>query len=144
MKNAVWFEIPASDLERAVAFYERIFAKTLKRESMGGIDMALFPHERPAAGGAVVKGRRLSSRAGTARAPSSMSPPTARSTPSCRESARPAARSRCRNLNCRASARIAHFIDTEGNRIGLHARLEPNDETTVEARRANHARTLGP
>ena len=43
---AVWFELPANDFERAVAFYETIFATTLRREYFGE-DMAIFPYEQP-------------------------------------------------------------------------------------------------
>lgn len=51
-----WFEIPAHDLERAVRFYERVLGATLKRESFGPLEMAVFPHEKPAVSGAVVQG----------------------------------------------------------------------------------------
>src|SRR5229473_2039973 len=33
---AVWFEIPAKDLDRAVGFYERILGARLKRETTAG------------------------------------------------------------------------------------------------------------
>lgn len=49
-----WFEIPTANLERAIAFYEKVFAITLRRENCGGGDMAVFPHECPAPGGALV------------------------------------------------------------------------------------------
>ncbi len=53
-----WFEIPAHDLERAVRFYEQLLAARLTRESMVTRQgqMAVFPHEKPAPTGAVVKG----------------------------------------------------------------------------------------
>jgi len=51
-----WFEIPANDFERAVAFYEKIFARPLKREAMGPMQMAVFPYEQPGVSGAVVQG----------------------------------------------------------------------------------------
>jgi len=50
---AVWFELPANDFERAVAFYETIFATTLRREYFGE-DMAIFPYEQPGISGAIV------------------------------------------------------------------------------------------
>jgi predicted enzyme related to lactoylglutathione lyase len=49
-----WFEIPTTDLERAIAFYENVFAVTLRRENCGGGEMAIFPYECPAPGGALV------------------------------------------------------------------------------------------
>ena len=38
-----WFEIPVSNMERAVKFYETLFGIKLQRETMGNIDMAWFP-----------------------------------------------------------------------------------------------------
>jgi uncharacterized protein len=51
-----WFEIPSSDFDRAVGFYEKVFAKTLKREAMGALKMAVFPYQQPGVSGAVVNG----------------------------------------------------------------------------------------
>ena len=42
--NAVgWFEVPVSDMERAIKFYETVFDLKLERHQMGHIDMAWFP-----------------------------------------------------------------------------------------------------
>jgi predicted enzyme related to lactoylglutathione lyase len=49
-----WFEIPTANLDRAVTFYETVFAFTLRRERMGEIDMAIFPYTEPAPSGALV------------------------------------------------------------------------------------------
>ncbi len=49
-----WFELPTTDLARATAFYERIFACKLRAEDMGDIRMAIFPHDDRAPGGALV------------------------------------------------------------------------------------------
>lgn len=49
-----WFEIPAVDFERAVRFYENVFGKELKREQMDEMPMAIFPHTDEHTGGAVV------------------------------------------------------------------------------------------
>lgn len=58
MKHAInWFEIPASDFARAVAFYSAVFNRTLTGERMGTIDMAVFPSEGElSVSGAVVAG----------------------------------------------------------------------------------------
>ena len=37
-----WFEIPAVNLDRAQRFYEAVLATSLKRETMGGAELALF------------------------------------------------------------------------------------------------------
>ena len=50
--NAIsWFEIPAADLERAQRFYESTLGVPLKREQIGDEQLAVFPYERPGAGG---------------------------------------------------------------------------------------------
>lgn len=50
-----WFEIPASDMDRAVRFYEAVLEASLVRETMGPMEMAVFPHQKPGASGAVVR-----------------------------------------------------------------------------------------
>ncbi|WP_085316854.1 VOC family protein [Derxia lacustris] len=39
-----WFEIPVTDLDRAIGFYEAVFGTRLQRERMGGFELAVFPH----------------------------------------------------------------------------------------------------
>ena len=42
--NAVgWFEIPVTDMARAMQFYETVFDIKLERHEMGPLDMAWFP-----------------------------------------------------------------------------------------------------
>jgi predicted enzyme related to lactoylglutathione lyase len=56
MNNAInWFEIPASNFERAVRFYSDILTIDLHRETMMGTEMAFFPSDN-GVGGAVVRG----------------------------------------------------------------------------------------
>lgn len=47
-----YFEIPVTDMARAIAFYERVFDLRLERETVDGYSMALFPAEDNAAGAA--------------------------------------------------------------------------------------------
>lgn len=43
-RNAVgWFEIPVTDMNRAIKFYEGVFGYKLERHEMGELDMAWFP-----------------------------------------------------------------------------------------------------
>ncbi|MBN8996189.1 MAG: VOC family protein [Rhizobiales bacterium] len=58
-----WFEIPAFDLERAAGFYEKILSVKLKRERMGGGEMAVFPYARPGVSGAIMNVPELAGRA---------------------------------------------------------------------------------
>lgn len=45
MKNNVvgWFEIPVLDMDRAIAFCERVFGFKMNRMPLGPLDMAIFP-----------------------------------------------------------------------------------------------------
>ena len=42
--NAIgWFEVPVTNMERAMKFYETVFGVKLERHQMGPLDMAWFP-----------------------------------------------------------------------------------------------------
>ncbi len=59
MTNPVfYFEIPVTDLDRAVAFCESVFGFSFDRQSIDGNDMAFFPRndQSPGASGALAKG----------------------------------------------------------------------------------------
>ncbi|CAN5864099.1 VOC family protein [soil metagenome] len=45
MKNNIvgWFEIPVTDMDRAVKFYETVLDLSLSRHPMGELEMAWFP-----------------------------------------------------------------------------------------------------
>ncbi|UCV18132.1 VOC family protein [Ferribacterium limneticum] len=49
-----WFEIATTNLDRAVAFYQNILAIELRRDTCGGIAMAIFPYAEPYPSGALV------------------------------------------------------------------------------------------
>jgi len=43
-RNVVgWFEIPVSNMERAIKFYKTVFDFKLERQNLGELDMAWFP-----------------------------------------------------------------------------------------------------
>jgi len=54
-----WFEIPSTNFERAVRFYEDVLEARLVRDEMGPTTLGVFPHQKPAPTGAVVKGPGL-------------------------------------------------------------------------------------
>ncbi|HYF43054.1 MAG TPA: VOC family protein [Ramlibacter sp.] len=123
MQHALnWFEIPVADLDRAIRFYEALTGRKLRREAFGGPgeELAVFEvDERGAVNGALLR-----------------SP-----------DARPAAQGTMVYLNAgpridlwlervpAAGGRVlvgktalppgmgffAHILDSEGNRVGLHA-----------------------
>ena len=53
---AVWFEIPATDFDRAARFYETLLGVTLRREAMGPKTLGVFPYEAPASSGCILAG----------------------------------------------------------------------------------------
>lgn len=115
-----WFEIPAADLDRATRFYETTLGKTLRREQMGEMEMAVFPYD-PAAG----VGGCLESGAGCVPgaqgtivyldAAPSLEAALKRATSAGGAIALP------RTALPEGMGYFAHVIDTEGNRVGLHA-----------------------
>jgi predicted enzyme related to lactoylglutathione lyase len=50
-----WFEIPAADMARAVAFYEAVFQVQLRRENIGA-DLAVFPTQGDSITGCLIQG----------------------------------------------------------------------------------------
>ncbi len=58
MNPVFHFEIPVTDMERAIRFYEAVFETSMRRESVDGHDMAFFPRsaDKPGASGALAKG----------------------------------------------------------------------------------------
>ncbi len=51
-----WFEIPVSDMDRAIDFYKNVFQVEMDQQKMGDVSMAFFPwdEELPGAPGALV------------------------------------------------------------------------------------------
>ena len=57
MKNMLnWFEIPASDFNRAKKFYETIFACEIHAENFAGTMMGFLPADEGKVSGAIVAG----------------------------------------------------------------------------------------
>lgn len=55
MKNLInWFEIPVTDMARAIAFYEQVMQISLRRKPWMG-RTAVFPYVEPGPGGALIK-----------------------------------------------------------------------------------------
>ena len=114
-----WFEIPSIDFPRAVKFYETIFENKLKVEQFGDFPMGVFPGEDGNSIGCVVKGAPyVPNKDGTVLyldATPGMDGVLGRIEPAggrilMEKTALP-----------QEMGYIAHFIDTEGNRLALHA-----------------------
>jgi len=119
-KTISWFEIPVIDLNRATAFYERILALTLNRGDMGHTSLAVFPYDRESAtGGTLIYGPGLLPSADGAvvylNAGNSLDTVLARIKDAGGAVLLP------RTELPTGMGAFAHFADTEGNRVGLHA-----------------------
>jgi uncharacterized protein len=123
MQHAInWFEIPVADLDRAMKFYAALSGKALRREAFGqpGEEMAVFVTDGPeAVAGALVK------------SPSAQ--PTAQGTVIYLNAA-PSIQAWLDRVKTAGGSIVidktalppgmgffAQIIDTEGNRVGLHA-----------------------
>lgn len=115
-----WFEIPVRHLDRAQAFYQALLGQPLRREDMGGSLLAVFPSAQDGAAGCL--------QAGTAAAePSTQGSLVYLETdePMADVLARVPALGGQVATPCTAlppgMGCFAHIVDTEGNRVGLHA-----------------------
>jgi len=115
-----WFEIPALDLNRASAFYEQILAVTLNRGDMGPQSLAVFPYDRDhATGGTLLVGPGFKPSPDGAvvylNATPSLDAVLARVAPAGGQVLLP------RTELPASMGAYAHILDTEGNKVGLHA-----------------------
>ena len=118
--NAVnWFELPVRQFERAVTFYQTVLGAPLKAETIGGKRLAVFPYEQPGVGGCVMEGDGFSPSDSGAlvylNAGASIDRvldrvTTAGGRVTLAKTALPP-----------GMGFFAHIIDSEGNRVGLHA-----------------------
>ena len=53
------FEIPATDISRAINFYESILDITIEKMEMPGMEMGIFPYEDQVVTGVIMKGEGL-------------------------------------------------------------------------------------
>ncbi len=118
-----WFEIPALDFNRAVRFYEATLDQPMHRELMGGVPMAFFPRDEQATGGAIVCNPRdmRPSATGDGVAVYLDAAPTLQATLDRIGPAGGKIDGSIIELPNEIGF-IAFFIDSEGNRIGLHSR----------------------
>lgn len=121
MANAInWFEIPASDFNRACEFYSEILnGEISKTDSPGGLKMGFLPHfEMGSVGGAVVAGEGYEpSSKGTVpylNGGEDLSIPLSKVEKAGGKILVP-------KTSIGENGFIAHFIDTEGNRVALHS-----------------------
>jgi len=114
-----WFEIPAADLPRATRFYEAVLERKLKPETMGPQQLSVFPYEQPGVGGCLI--------AGNGHMPTATGTVVYLSVEPGLDDALERARRAGGKIALPKTALpegmgfFAHMIDSEGNRVGLHA-----------------------
>ena len=114
-----WFEIPVSDMQRAVKFYEAVFGgKLAPPTEMGAHLFAFFPMERGASGaaGSLVKGEGYT--------PAHQGTVVYFSVDAIDAALKKVGKAGGKTLFPRTSIGqygfFAHFEDAEGNRVALH------------------------
>lgn len=117
-----WFEIPVADMDRAVRFYEALTGQSLKREAFGGPgqELAVFPADNDDdVHGALFKGPAMQPAAhGTLvylNAGETLEPWLSRVETAGGRVVVPKV-TLPDGMGC-----FAHIIDSEGNRVGIHA-----------------------
>lgn len=121
MKNAIsWFEIPSTQLDQAQVFYETVLDCKMRRESMGPSEGAVFPYDGEGVGGALMAGPTAPAlgAGGTLiylDASPSLDAALARVAAAGGRVALP------RQALPPGMGFLAHIIDLDGNRVGLHA-----------------------
>ena len=117
--TAVWFDIPVTDLERAMKFYSDVFQIELMPMEMGPDKMALFPFEEGDVAGSLVQSPNHSpSSTGTVvylNGGEDLSVPLGRV-------ASAGGKVLKEKYSIGEHGFIAFFHDTEGNQVGLHSR----------------------
>lgn len=119
-QNALtWFEIPATNLARASQFYGAVIGRPLERQTFGPNELMVFPYQQPGVGGCLMNYKSLQPGSqGTVvylAISDSLEAALARVT----RAGGSVALDRTElpeGMGC-----YAHIIDTEGNRVGLHA-----------------------
>jgi hypothetical protein len=114
-----WFEIPVTDFARAKAFYEAVLGIVIEPLSVGPTMMGFLTSDPDAVGGAIVQGDDgTPSKLGTTvylNGGDDLAPMLARVEPAGGSIAVP------KTEIGNDFGFFAHFIDTEGNKLGFHS-----------------------
>jgi uncharacterized protein len=114
-----WFEIPVTDFSRAKSFYEKVLGISIEPMVMGPVTMGMLSSDPTAVGGALVYGDGGSpAKNGTLvylNGGDDLAPMLARAAKAGGSVAVP------KTDIGNGFGFFAHFIDTEGNKVGLHS-----------------------
>lgn len=121
MNNVInWFEIPAEDIDRAIGFYEKVFLTELRQQDSGGNRIGIFPYEGPGPSGAVCQRHRLEPATDCTMIYLDAGDDVA--TVLERVEGNGGRILLDKTLVAKEIGHIGIFIDSEGNRIGVHSR----------------------
>lgn len=122
VRNAInWFEIPTTDMQRAKNFYETIFGFELVDANMPGFEMLMFPtDDMGGVGGAIINGAEFNSPSATGTMVYINGNPDLSAILDRVEGAGGTVVMPKTEIDAQIGF-MAVFIDTEGNRIGLHS-----------------------
>ena len=114
-----WFEIPVTDFTRAKNFYEKVLGTSIEPMVMGPVTMGMLSSDPTAVGGAIVQGDGGSpSKLGTLvylNGGDDLAPMLARAQQAGASVVVP------KTEIGNDFGFFAHFVDTEGNKVGLHS-----------------------
>ncbi len=114
-----WFEIPVSDFARAQRFYEVVLGSRIEPMVMGPLTMGMLSTDPQAVGGAIVQGDTSTpSQNGTVvylNGGDDLAPMLARVVSAGGQVLVP------KTEIGNGFGHFAHFVDTEGNKVGLHS-----------------------
>jgi uncharacterized protein len=120
MNPVAWFEIPVNDLDKAKGFYEHVFGLTLSPMDMEKAKMAFFPmsdQQQPGATGALMKADGyVPSHSGTV---VYFHVPDIEGT--LKKVGEKGGKTLLPKMSIGQYGFIAHFEDSEGNRVALHS-----------------------
>ena len=117
---ATWFEIPATDLDQLQAFYEQMLDRPLRREQFGANPIAVFASDEQGGGGCLHSGPGARVPAGQGTLVYLDCQPSIDAALR-RAAAAGAQVSLPRTDLPPGMGFIAHVIDPQGNRVGLHS-----------------------
>lgn len=116
-----WFEIPVMDMQRAKHFYQTIFSIHMEDQDMSGMPMALFPYKPGSGlvGGALVKSEMHNPNEGGIIIYLNANPSIQLVLDKIESEGATVVLQK--TLISEDIGYMAFFIDTEGNKVGLHA-----------------------
>jgi predicted enzyme related to lactoylglutathione lyase len=119
MNALSWFEIPAADLARATRFYETVLGRKLKSDTMGPQKLSIFAYEQPGVGGCLIAGSGYAPAATGTVVYLGVDPGLDQALERVQRAGGRVALPK--TALPEGMGVYAHVIDSEGNRVGLHA-----------------------